>query len=84
MMTVSRNAAQEYRFIYSKFFLFSLLSVVMIDFVQLSYVVEEGDGQVEVCAVLTGQTERNTTVTISAQSDTASGIKSCSFCLIFK
>ena len=37
------------------------------------YSVGEGDGQAEVCTVLTGQTARNITVTITVQSDAASG-----------
>ena len=37
------------------------------------YSVGEGDGQVEVCTVLTGQTDRNITAAITIQSDTASG-----------
>ena len=43
-----------------------------VNFSEPVYTVGEGDGQVEVCAVLTGQTARNITVTITTQSDTAS------------
>ena len=44
-----------------------------VNFSEPVYTVGEGDGQVEVCAVLTGQTARDITVTITTESDTASG-----------
>ena len=40
---------------------------------QLSYTVSEGDGQVEVCVVFRGQTERDITVTVTTMSGTALG-----------
>ena len=46
----------------------------MVDFAQLSYTIGEGDGEVEVCVILRGQTERDITVTVSTMSGTASGI----------
>ena len=49
------------------------VAVVTVNFSESVYTVGEEDGQTEVCAVLTGQTERNITATVSTQSDTASG-----------
>ena len=52
---------------------FFSLSVVTVTISRQFHTVGEGDGQVEICAVLTGQTERNITTAIIIQSDTASG-----------
>ena len=56
-------------------------AVVIVNFSESVNTVDEGDGQVEVCAVLTGQTARDITVTITTQSDTASGIIHGILCL---
>ena len=48
-------------------------SVVMVDFAQLSYAVDEDDGEVEICVILRRQTERDVTITVSTMSGTASG-----------
>ena len=45
--------------------------MVEVDFSQLVQAVDEGDGQVEVCVILRGQTERDITVTVSTMSGTA-------------
>ena len=50
-----------------------LYTVVIVAFLQLQYAVNEGDGQVEVCVILRGQTERDITVTVSTMSGIASG-----------
>ena len=47
--------------------------MVVVEFLQLSLAVGEGDGEVEVCVIIRGQTERNISVTVSAMSGTASG-----------
>ena len=51
----------------------SSIVVVTVNFSETVYTVGEGDGQAEVCAVLTGQTARSIAVIVSAQFDTASG-----------
>ena len=48
--------------------------MVTVEFLQLLQDVDEGDGQVEVCVILRGQTERDITVTVNTMSGTASGI----------
>ena len=53
---------------------FFSLSVVTVTISQQFYTVGEGDGEVEVCVILRGQTERDVTVTVSTMSGTASGI----------
>ena len=47
--------------------------VVTVNISEPSYVVDEGDGQVEVCVALTGQIARIITVTLDALPGTASG-----------
>ena len=44
-----------------------------IEFLELFEAVGEGDGQIEVCVILRGQTERDITVTVNTMSGTASG-----------
>ena len=48
--------------------------VVSLKFSQPSQSIGEGDGHVEVCVILRGQTERDITVTVSTMSGTASGM----------
>ena len=74
MMTVSWNvtARSNNADSTSKCYFFSLL-VVTVTILQLFYTVSEGDGQVEVCVILRGQTERDITVTVTTMSGTASG-----------
>ena len=48
--------------------------VVSLKFSQPSQAIGEGDGHVEVCVILRGQTERDITVTVSTMSGTASGM----------
>ena len=45
----------------------------MLEFSQPFHAFNEGDGQVEVCVILRGQTERDITVTVSSVSGSASG-----------
>ena len=47
--------------------------MVNIEFTQLVHSVDEGDGQVDVCVMLIGQTDRDLTVTVSTMPGTASG-----------
>ena len=47
--------------------------MVTVKFSESVYSVGEGGGQVEVCAILRGQTERDISVTVSTMSGIASG-----------
>ena len=47
--------------------------MVTVKFSESVYSVGEGGGQVEVCAILRGQIERDISVTVSTMSGTASG-----------
>ena len=48
--------------------------MVSLKFSQPSQAIGEGNGHVEVCVILRGQTERDITVTVSTMSGTASGM----------
>ena len=78
-VTIKDNEGTGYSTLESKYHLYiyyvcSLFSAVLsVNFSEPVYTVSEGGGQVEVCAVLTGQTARNVIVTIVAETDTALG-----------